>query len=196
MTSSSRPKPEAVVRELLLVYWHELLRNRLLDHTIHHRRYSKFPDFAFLLLGYLYPADWVGLVFPLPQLPDKCAPVLSQVGQKFIHLHSIDPTFALVLLHLQVRLIQVVCAKNDFQQVVRLKVSADAVVIRNPPIVRHSCFLSLFRRYHPQVVFDMKLSAVKSVLGCQDLLHLLMWSPFRFTYVCRSCNTAPADFSR
>jgi len=23
-----------------------------------------------------------------------------------------------------------------------------------------------------------------------------MWSPFRFTYVCRSCNTAPADFSR
>ena len=165
MRSSFRAESVTVFRELHLIQWCQFLCNCLLYHTVDHRWDTQFPYFPFLLFGYFYPADWVGFVFSFPQLLNEFRLVFSQVGQKFIHLHSIDSTFAFVPFHLKICLIQVIFSDDEFQQVVRPKVCDGAVVTRNPPIVEHSCFPSLFRRYYTQVVFHMKLSVLKSIFG-------------------------------
>ena len=52
------------------------------------------------------------------------------------------------------------------------------VVTCNPPTGAHFCLLFLFRRYHQQIVFHMKLSVLKSIFGCHSLQHLLVFGPF------------------
>jgi len=54
--------------------------------------------------------------------------------------------------------------------IVRPKICDDVVVFSNPLIDGHFCILSLFRRYHLQVVFHMKLSVLKPIFG---YIHLL-----------------------
>ena len=60
---------------------------------------------------------------------------------------------------------KVVLADDELQQVVRPKVCDDVVAVCNPLMDGCSCFPSPFRGYYTQVVFDMKLSVLKLIIG-------------------------------
>lgn len=64
MSTSARSESITAVGKLILVNGSQYLCYRLLNHAVCDRRNSKLPYFAFLLLGYFNPADWVGFVGP------------------------------------------------------------------------------------------------------------------------------------
>src|SRR5699024_3247501 len=173
MCASAWSEAIAVIRKLCFVDRSEFLRNRLLNHSVYYSWYSQLPYFAFLFFGYFYPSDRGGFIFSLPYLPDQFVPVVFQIGQKFIHLHSVNSTCSSVCFHSLVCGVEIVAPENNIKQFVRPKVRVGARVPGNPFMGVHSCSPSLFRRYLSQVVLDMKLSVLSSMFG----FHLKMAPP-------------------
>ena len=58
------------VSKLLLINWCEFLCNRLLDHSVNYCWNSKLTKLAFCFLGYLYPSNWIWLIFAVSYLLD------------------------------------------------------------------------------------------------------------------------------
>ena len=74
-------------------------------------------------------------------------------------------------------IVKIVFPQNQFQKIVRPIVCDDTALFSNLRVVEHFCILFLFRRYHLQIVFHMKLSVLKSTFSYIHCLCLLKFSP-------------------
>ena len=112
--ASSRPESVARLRKFRFEDGCQGLRDCLLDDPVYCCWDPQLPCLS-VVLGYLYPAYRLGLVFPRQDgFPDIFAFVF-EILQKFIHLHPIDAACAFVSLHPLVRTVQIVGAYDLLQ---------------------------------------------------------------------------------
>jgi hypothetical protein len=113
--TASGSKPIAVRRELPLKDRREHLCDRLLEQTIHHRRYPQQPHSA-LRFGYLYPPHGTGLIGSAFERGPDLQPMLLQVRPQVFHRHPVDPRCACVALDSLQRCEQVLAFPYLFPQ--------------------------------------------------------------------------------
>ena len=82
-----------------------------------------------------------------------------------------------VFLDLLIGIVKIILSQNQIQKIVRPIVCDDTALFNNLRVVEHFCILFLFRRYHLQIVFYMKLSVLKSTFSYIHCLCLLKFSP-------------------
>ena len=157
MCASAWSEAIAVIRKLCFVDRSEFLRNRLLNHSVYYSWYSQLPYFAFLLLWVFLPfgQGWV-YIFPSLNCLTSSSRWSFQIGQKFIHLHSVNSTCSSVCFHSLVCGVEIVAPENNIKAVLSVQKSVSVPGSPGNPFMGvHSCSPSLFRRYLSQVVLDM-----------------------------------------
>ena len=144
MGASLWSEPVACFRKLRFIDRCQHLCDCLLDDTVYCCWNSQFSCLS-VVLGYLYPSDWLRLVFTSQYgLPDLLA-VVSEILQKFIHFHPIDTACAFVLLYPFVCTVQILCAYDFLQHSIPSSVGIGGVVFSYPLVNKRSAFSFVFR---------------------------------------------------
>ena len=97
VTASVRSETVTVIAETRVVYFHERLRNCLLDYPVCHCRYTERSHFT-VALGYIYPSYRLRSVSLFQYCCLYFSPPGFEIPVKLIHGHLIDSRGTFVLL--------------------------------------------------------------------------------------------------
>ena len=148
MGASLWSEPVACFRKLRFIDRCQHLCDCLLDDSVYCCWNSQFSCLS-VVLGYLYPSDWLRLVFAIQYGLSDFLAVVFEILQNFIHFHPIDSACTFVLLHAFIRTIQIVGTHDFLQHSIPPSVGIGGVVFSYPLVNQRSAFSFVFRTIFP-----------------------------------------------